>query len=153
MTRSNEAGLHRLTYFSSASEEMSQAQLESILKAARANNSRHDVTGLLVYHDLQFFQALEGPRANVEKIFKLIAADPRHKGCLVLESRPVDQRIFDNWSMGYKSAGDLDSAQKQSFLELTTIRGNFAESAAGDHSNTWILLDSFLSSFRDLHFV
>lgn len=153
MTQKQLTGLHRLTYFSSASEEMSEAQLESILEAARDNNPRHGVTGLLLYHDLRFFQALEGPRAQVEEVFKLIAKDRRHKGCLVLESRAVETRIFDRWSMGYKSGGDLNSSQKRSFLDLTKVRGNFAESAASDYSNTWVLLDSFLSSFRDLHLV
>lgn len=153
MTQKQSTDLHRMTYFSSATEEMSPAQLDSILEASRENNPRHGVTGLLLYHDLRFFQALEGPRAQVEEVYIRIATDRRHKRCLVLEFRPVETRIFERWSMGYKSGGDLNSSQKRSFLDLTKIRDNFAENAAIGGSETWVLLDSFLSSFRDLQLV
>jgi hypothetical protein len=150
MIQPQDHDLHRLTYLSSAPDEVSQQQLDAILEASRANNPRQHVTGLLLYHDCQFFQALEGPRAQVEEIFARIKADRRHNGCLVLESRSVESRFFDKWSMAYKSVSSLGAAEKQNFLDLTGVRGRYAASEAVDGARTRILMDSFLSSLRDV---
>jgi hypothetical protein len=145
-----DAGLHRLTYLSSALAEMSQGQLDAILEVARANNPRHDVTGLLLYHDMQFFQALEGPRPQVEQVFARIKGDRRHSGCMVLESRAVTERFFAGWSMAYKGIAGIDTSRKQNFLDLTRVRSRYAAGEPNADISTRILLDSFLSSFRDL---
>ena len=150
MTGLPEAALHRLTYLSSARDDIPPSELVSILETARDNNRRRHVTGLLLYHDMQFFQTLEGPKAHVDEIFAAIKADRRHSGCLILESRSVAARCFDGWSMGYRRAADLDASQKENFRDLTSIRGRYAGSEPNDHSRTRILIDSFLSSFRDL---
>lgn len=150
MNQPQNAGLYRLTYLSAARDEMHREELDAILDVARENNRRHEVTGLLLYHDMQFFQALEGGRQQVEQVFGRIKADRRHTGCLALESRPVEQRLFDGWSMAYRSIGELDTAQKQNFLELTKVRGGLAKTDANGNASTRILIDSFLSSFRDL---
>jgi hypothetical protein len=150
MTQPQDQDLHRLTYLSSAPDDVSQEQLDAILEAARTNNPRHHVTGLLLYHDRQFFQALEGPRPQVEEVFARIKTDRRHRGCLVLESRSVESRFFHKWSMAYKSVSGLGAAEKRNFLDLTGVRGRYAASEAGDNAQTRILMDSFLSSLRDL---
>ena len=150
MTQPQDAGLHRLTYLSSARDEMLPAELDTILEAARENNRRHEVTGLLLYHDMQFFQALEGRRPHVEQTFARITADRRHKGCLVLESRSIESRLFDGWSMAYRSIGQLNTSQKQNFLDLTKVRARYAKGDTNGDVRTRILIDSFLSSFRDL---
>ena len=150
MTGLHDADLYRLTYLSASRAAMPRTELDAILEASRTNNSRRAVTGLLLYHDAQFFQALEGPKAQVEEAFAIIKRDPRHSGCLVLESRPVAARFFDRWSMGYRSADDLSAGQKQSFLELASVRGQYAGRDAAGDARTRILMDSFLSSLRDL---
>jgi hypothetical protein len=150
MTHPQDAGLHRLTYLSSTRDDVHQEELDAILEVARANNPRHHITGLLLYHDRQFFQALEGPRQQVEQVFARIKTDRRHNGCLVLESRSVELRFFDGWSMAYASVSELGAAEKQNFLDLTRVRGRYAGSEANDDARTRILIDSFLSSFRDL---
>jgi Sensors of blue-light using FAD len=150
MTQPQHTGLHRLTYLSSASGEMRPADLDAILESARENNRRNEVTGLLLYHDLQFFQALEGVRAQIEETFARIKKSRHHKGCLVLESRPIEQRLFDGWAMAYRSIGELDTSQKQNFLDMTKVRARYAEGDSNGDARTRILIDSFLSSFRDL---
>lgn len=150
MTGLPDAQLYRLTYLSSARDEVPLSELDAILEVAREKNSRRQVTGLLLYHDMQFFQTLEGPQAEVEQIFNVIKTDRRHGGCVVLESRPVAARCFDRWSMGYKKVGDLNSSQKQDFLDLAGVRGRNAANVPNGDARTRILIDSFLSSFRDL---
>ena len=99
---------------------------------------------------MQFFQTLEGKRQDVQQVFTRIKADQRHNGCLALESRFVASRLFDGWSMAYKSIGELNASQKQNFVDLTKVRSHFAPDGTNGNANTGILIDSFLSSFRDL---
>lgn len=150
MTAHHNADLHRLTYLSAAQKEITGADLDAILETARANNGRHDVTGLLIYHDMQFCQTLEGPWAEVEPLYNHIKKDPRHTGCIVLERRPVAERFFNGWSMAYKNVSELGATQKRNFLDLTGVRGQYASPGAKDDARTRVLIDSFVSSFRDL---
>ncbi len=150
MTHQQDADSYRLTYLSSSPGEMVQPELDAILEVARENNHRHEVTGLLLYHDMQFFQTLEGKRQDVEQVFTRIKADTRHNGCLALESRSVESRLFDGWSMAYKSIGELNASQKQNFVDLTKVRSHLLLDGTNGRAHTGILIDSFLSSFRDL---
>lgn len=150
MTHQEDSGLYRLTYLSSSPGELVQPELDAILKVARDNNRRQEITGLLLYHDMQFFQTLEGKRQDVEQVFTRIKADRRHNGCLVLESRSVESRLFDGWSMAYKSIGEFNASQKQNFIDLTRVRSHPVLDGTNGRAHTGILIDSFLSSFRDL---
>ena len=150
MTHPQDNGLHRITYLSSAVEQMLPAELDAILEVARENNRPREITGLLIYHDAQFLQALEGPGRHVKAVFARIKADRRHTGCLTLESRAVESRLFGDWSMAYRRASKFSAAQKKNFLELTSVRSQLATRDPNKDARTPILIDSFLSSFRDL---
>jgi hypothetical protein len=143
-------GLHRITYLSSALDQMTQVELDAILDVARENNRPREITGLLIYHDAQFLQALEGPGRHVEAVYGRIKTDRRHTGCLALESRAVESRLFGDWSMTYRSDSDLSAKQKKSFLDLKAVRSGLAMATPDKDPQTRILIDSFLSSFRDL---
>ena len=97
--------LHRILYCSrnliERGEVEQQAELANILETARANNSRQDVTGALLYGSGFFAQVLEGPGAAVEKIFEKIQQDFRHGDITVLESGAAKSRDFPDWSMAH----------------------------------------------------
>src|SRR5262245_11680416 len=48
-----------------------------------------------------FPQVLEGPRAEVERLYETLNHDPRHKDLLLLLSEPLGARQFPDWSMAY----------------------------------------------------
>jgi hypothetical protein len=152
MTYSQDSALYRLTYLSCAHHAMPADELDGILDTARHHNSRHGVTGLLIYHDMQFFQTLEGARDEVEKLYAQIARDPRHTHCLRLEFRPVAERYFGEWSMAYRSVNELGATERQNFLDLTRLGKRLSGGDQEDDPRTRILIGSFLASFRDLHF-
>ena len=77
------------------------AEIGSILQASRANNSRKNVTGALLYNHGYFAQVLEGPRASVEETFERIQRDSRHGEVTVLEGSDAAQRDFPDWSMAH----------------------------------------------------
>jgi hypothetical protein len=140
----------RLTYVSSASRGFAPAELEAILAAARANNAAEGVTGLLLFHDGNFLQTLEGDEQAVRRIYARIECDPRHGGCIVLERRSVPSRLFGEWAMACRGTSEFRLSQKNAFREIAAIaeqraRPTFEPQDATDH-----LIDSFLASFRDL---
>ena len=75
------------------SEQQSRA-LDQILATARANNSRREVTGALLYNAGYFAQVLEGPRTSIEHIFERIQRDQRHGDVTVLECSGIQLRDF-----------------------------------------------------------
>ena len=93
--------LERLVYVSHATQEFTQEALDELLAKARDFNRAHGITGLLVYCDPYFAQALEGPRAEIEALMTSISADSRHRGVFVVDRGPATERAFEKWEMGF----------------------------------------------------
>lgn len=142
--------LYRLTYLSSASTHLAPADLTAILAVARERNSVAGVTGLLLFHDDNFFQTLEGSKDDVECIYASIERDARHKSCLVLERRECGARLFDQWAMAFRRTSDLQSVQLAGFQDIARVCERSARSAPKTREVTETLMDGFLTSFRDL---
>lgn len=98
--------LYQLVYVSRATQGFSADDLNALLKSARLENARRDVTGMLLYDDPLFIQLLEGPRAAVEAIFARILADTRHREIDVIHTcEGIGQRQFARWWMGCRILG------------------------------------------------
>lgn len=93
--------MYQIVYTSSAKRDFSGADLRKLLTAARTHNQPLGVTGMLVFHDGAFLQAIEGEHRAVNEIFARIQNDPRHGDLVVLHRGPgPEQRVFGEWSMG-----------------------------------------------------
>jgi len=95
-----------LVYVSTAFRPFSEPQLAALLQQSRENNSRLDLTGLLIYKDGQFMQALEGPDDAVRERYGVIAADSRHGGVNIMLERTIRKREFAEWTMGFRSLSE-----------------------------------------------
>ena len=94
--------LHRMIYVSQASPETAErfdAAVEDIIGRSQANNAAVDLSGLLLAAGGWFVQVLEGPRGAVSTTFARIGRDNRHGAVEILQSGPVDGRLFARWSM------------------------------------------------------
>ena len=80
------------------------AELKDIMAACQRNNPPFGVSGALLYNETFFAQVLEGDRKAVTQTFCRISADSRHSDLVILEARPIDQRRFAAWSMGFVGA-------------------------------------------------
>lgn len=96
--------LRCVVYLSTANRQMSDDELLEILAVARENNTAFDVTGMLLYSDGNFIQALEGESEAVGALYRKIARDNRHHDVHTLIDETVDVRSFGQWSMGFYSA-------------------------------------------------
>jgi hypothetical protein len=94
--------MHQIVYISGAKQEFSTSDLKKLLVGARMRNNAVGVTGMLVFHDRTFLQALEGENRAVNEIFASIQNDPRH-GDLTVVHRGAgpERRVFGEWSMGF----------------------------------------------------
>ncbi|WP_119394847.1 BLUF domain-containing protein [Salinibius halmophilus] len=93
--------LVRLVYASRATDQMQTHDIVAILEAAKRNNGKLGVTGMLIFNSAYFLQCLEGPRMAVNHIYQNIAADKRHAQPVLLDYREISERRFHQWTMGY----------------------------------------------------
>jgi Sensors of blue-light using FAD len=95
--------LFQIVYVSSAVVLMSLDGVTSLLAWSRRENTRIGVTGLLLYHDGNFMQLLEGPEPVVRGLYARIEKDLRHRGCQTLLQTRIKERTFPQWSMGFRN--------------------------------------------------
>jgi len=100
--------LYNLVYCSRATADVGDAEVASIIAAARRHNPAWGITGLLVFGSGIFFQWLEGPRDEVMKLMALLKTDPRHADVVPLsESEEVRERMFPDWDMELVTADHI----------------------------------------------
>lgn len=95
----SELNLCRLVYYSSASPELTDKDLDAILEEAIAGNELRGVTGLLAYDDFHFMQVLEGNEDAVNNLYFRIAQDPRHHDVKLIHYQKAEERHFQDWAM------------------------------------------------------
>ncbi|HVG15941.1 MAG TPA: BLUF domain-containing protein [Chitinophagaceae bacterium] len=117
--------MHYLVYLSAAAPFFKEEDLKEILFKSRKNNTRAGITGLLLFHEGNFIQVLEGNKADISALYERIALDHRHKLLIKLVDEPTEKRNFPDWSMGYKAVSTdeirkltgFDSINKKEFLD------------------------------------
>ena len=101
----------QISYISRAAEPMPADKLLALLQQCLANNVSNGVTGMLVYGNETFLQALEGDDKAVDDLVEKISKDPRHKNIQLLHRRPIEGRQYSDWTMGFKRIADQDLKQ------------------------------------------
>lgn len=89
--------LHRLIYASEAvgTTGASTLSIAQILGVSDRNNRRDRVSGCLMIHQGHILQALEGERADLDRLMRRIIADPRHTRPRVLSDMPIPERRLE----------------------------------------------------------
>jgi hypothetical protein len=144
------ADLHRLIYLSYSRELLDDAHLASILTKSRTFNPTVGVTGLLLYHEGSFIQVIEGPKASLDLLMSKIRKDLRHGGIITLYSKPVSERAFPSWSMGYAAFESLPAAVRESAFDLYAFAEDRGIVDASYDAVISTHVSSFLNSFREL---
>lgn len=128
-----------MVYFSNARRKFSHQELVELLKKSRVNNQRKDITGMLLYHDGNFVQALEGPVEAVEGAFAHISTDPRHGDIIATSVTPIEARQFPDWTMGFLSGDDIPQEAREALTSFLKTRGT----AEGRDGIGWRMLKTF----------
>lgn len=116
--------MKHITYVSQAQRPMSQDDLAGLLEHSRAWNLQDDITGCLVYrynddYDRgNFLQVLEGPEAAIDDVWRRISSDNRHHTIVIIDEGSIEERMFSNWSMGFRNLDAEDLKHAEGFSDL-----------------------------------
>jgi len=127
--------MKQILYTSVETQPIDEAGLGSLLDRARTNNAIRNVTGMLVYADGHFLQALEGAPVDVDSIFAKIAADSRHRDVHVFLDHAIPTRTFSDWSMGFARKNIGEIAEKTGAVNLNNLSDIYR------HVNDALVLD------------
>lgn len=119
--------MFHLVYASSALQPFTKPELQTLLEQARQKNDKLGVTGMLLYKDGNFMQVLEGEQDAVGKLVETIERDPRHRGVLVLLRGTSEQRLFPDWTMGFRDLTYHNAAKTPGYTEFMNTRLTDAE--------------------------
>jgi hypothetical protein len=129
-------------YASAAGRDFECEKLLELLQAARENNARLGLTGMLLYAEGSFFQVLEGPVDVVDALYTKIERDRRHCQVTQIIREPIPRRYFDAWTMGFYKV------TREELAGLSGVNDFF------DQEATLVNIDAcrakkLLASFRD----
>jgi len=91
--------LYRLAYMSEIKGKINKDDLRQILSSSVTNNTRDGVTGALLFNQSTFLQILEGRRPTINKTYRRITQDGRHRPAELIGLEPAKERLFSKWSM------------------------------------------------------
>jgi len=94
--------MFELVYTSISPAGLSEVELMRMLKQWRLKNQTLNVTGMLLYHDREIMQILEGEEDKVKALFQTILMDNRHRNIEVIYEGNIKDRAFSEWSMAFK---------------------------------------------------
>lgn len=137
--------LFSLVYASSATRVLDDADLEAILASSRRWNRRVELTGLLLFSDGNFMQALEGDERVVRARFRTIKNDKRHGDVRVLSAGPIVTREFGDWAMGFRRIATSPVAAlngESDFLSNSDVRPSWPTATPARVLLDWFRLHS-----------
>src|ERR1700744_3482092 len=105
-----------LIYISSATDLMTEAELSALLPEIRERNKTLHVTGLLIYCEGTFIQVIEGEAVTVNKLFKTISKDKRHRNIIVLAEDSLETRNFPDWSMAFTTVNTEECEKLEGYI-------------------------------------
>jgi len=107
----------------SVAPQLTNVDIGQLLASARRRNLAEGVTGMLIYHQGEFVQILEGRKQSVENLYKkFIDTDSRHTRINKEQENPISHRRFNEWSMGFVGAPEIESQMPSSAMGILMNR-------------------------------
>ena len=118
--------LLHFAYCSRAAEGVDEAAVGRIVESAQRHNRACGITGVLMFNRGVFFQWIEGPVDQVERLIANLHGDPRHFDIVSLsQSEDKRERLYPNWEMERVEAADIREVL-QDALDSTEDKNNIA---------------------------
>lgn len=123
-----------ITYISTVVWPLNEKELDALLSECRTNNSKLNITGMLLYLPKGFIQTIEGPDKEVQTLIKTISQDKRHKNLSIVLESQLPEREFPGWAMGFErltslapDGYDKSLVELESGMRLNKIPGRMIE--------------------------
>jgi hypothetical protein len=92
--------LHTFVYCSRAADGVDDVEVGRIIETAQRHNLASGITGVLVFGSGVFFQWIEGPTDQVQKLIGSLHGDARHYDIVTLDrNEEKRERLYPNWEM------------------------------------------------------
>lgn len=93
--------MKRLKYVSRFAKHFTEKEIDDLVAFSRESNEKTGITGVLMTTGGMFYQVIEGPDSEIDRLYQSISRDVRHTDVLLLGAEEnVSQRLFPDWSMG-----------------------------------------------------
>jgi Sensors of blue-light using FAD len=103
--------MYHLVYTSAAIIPLKKYDLLNLLNTCRNRNLENGITGMLIYIEGNFIEAIEGEESTVKRLFNLIENDYRHHNVITLFEEEFENqdnsRSFPDWSMSFPNFHEL----------------------------------------------
>jgi len=100
--------LYHVVYCSRAADGVDDAEVGRIVASSQRQNPVRGITGMLAFGNGVFFQWIEGPRAQIEKLMAILHRDARHHDIVSLDqTEEARERLYPDWDMEPVDADDI----------------------------------------------
>ncbi len=113
--------MYHLVYISYATAPFSETELVDMLQKFRIKNKAKEITGMMLYLQERFIQVLEGDQSTIKRLYNKIEKDGRHKKVSIVLEGESPERIFKDWSMGFKNLSLEDYNELNGFQDIDTF--------------------------------
>ncbi len=131
---------YAICYVSTATLGLGSDEIDSLLEFCKANNDRHNIKGILLFSDGNFFQVLEGKKKPVLSLMEEIKADKRHHTIIQVVGREVEKGSYDHYQVENLSG-------KENYR--SEIIDKYLESVKGMERQTQSAIKNILDNFID----
>ena len=95
-------------YLSTARPGLSTDDLQRIVDVSRRQNLLARVSGMLLFGYGRFLQLLEGPGPAVDRTYRRVLSDQRHRDAVLVYDGKGDPLRFTQWAMAFLRAEQLE---------------------------------------------
>jgi len=99
--------LIRIRYASTLAPDTTPTDIDDVVEWSTGWNRAHQITGVLAVEGDMVMQILEGPDAEVLKLFASIRSDSRHFGVVELQNEPIVSCRFADWGLARLSMAEM----------------------------------------------
>ena len=85
---------HAISYVSTANPNLNKKDVANLFKEVNEFNKNHDITGVLLFAETNFFQLIEGEKKEIMSLYSRIKNDSRHNNIIKFVDRHVKMPAF-----------------------------------------------------------
>ncbi len=113
---------HVISYVSSANPNLSEEDVIDLFEHVNDFNNSHDITGVLLYAETNFFQLIEGEEEEIKSLYSRIENDSRHSNIIKFVDKSIKGPAFDGYiSRFVTDTSKLDSSNLETYIRHVEV--------------------------------
>lgn len=121
---------YAIVYVSTATPDLEESEIKNVLRNSKSWNNEHDITGLLLFSEGNFFQIIEGEKSLIHELFENIQSDKRHRNIMQIFGKDIHKEAYDGYESDFVSEeADYDPEKFQHYLDQIKVLDKTAQKA------------------------